>query len=601
MTEPGQPLTRRAARDAAAARADRPLPEGLSADATQPYLQQPPAPEAQLLATLAAPAQPPTQLLPPSSIPPAAPLAQAPAQTSRGLGDRLRGWAVAHRRTLLASGASIVVAALCCGAVAVGAASAARPEASGAVAAMGAVSARTVPTDSLQPTRARSCGVDVRDPAYATLGVSVVNVASGEQLLALGGGAAVPTTNLQKVLTAVTALKVLGPDTRIATRVYEGSMPGSIVLVGGGDPTLSALPAGTESVYAGAPRMSELAAQTTASLAKLYPQEAAKDKGKADDKPDKDKDPLTEKIDELKAGLQPSPSATPTAPTAPPASVTPAVTQLIVDTTLWPYGDSWDTGWSDAARTTGTQAPITPLMVDGDRADPTAATSPRGTDPIASATAAFIDALGQSTAPTIGSGEVVDGRPLLAEVFSQPVSVLVQQMLQADDNTLADMLARLVSTTLGSGGSAASLDQVFRSVLSGYEMPIDGLVVRDGSGLNAATVASPELVARMFATLDAGGAELQTIPAALPVAGQSGSLADRFSGQLASVKSAFSGVGGTTDRAATLGGLLTASDGTRLAVSLQASGEVKPETSLALETLLADIQSCGDNLAGILQ
>ena len=36
------------------------------------------------------------------------------------------------------------------------------------------------------------------------------------------------------------ALAVLGPAARFTTRVVHGSAPGSVILVGGGDPTLAA-------------------------------------------------------------------------------------------------------------------------------------------------------------------------------------------------------------------------------------------------------------------------------------------------------------------------------------------------------------------------
>jgi D-alanyl-D-alanine carboxypeptidase/D-alanyl-D-alanine-endopeptidase (penicillin-binding protein 4) len=48
----------------------------------------------------------------------------------------------------------------------------------------------------------------------------------------------VPASTM-KVVTAATALLTLGEDHRFATRVVEGSSPGRIVLVGGGDPLLT--------------------------------------------------------------------------------------------------------------------------------------------------------------------------------------------------------------------------------------------------------------------------------------------------------------------------------------------------------------------------
>ena len=68
-----------------------------------------------------------------------------------------------------------------------------------------------------------------------------------------------------KILTAAAALAILGPDARLTTKVYKGAEPGSIVLVGGGDPTLNA---GSKTVYDGAPTLADLAAQTKAAWEK---------------------------------------------------------------------------------------------------------------------------------------------------------------------------------------------------------------------------------------------------------------------------------------------------------------------------------------------
>ncbi|AWB88543.1 D-alanyl-D-alanine carboxypeptidase [Salinibacterium hongtaonis] len=493
----------------------------------------------------------------------------------------VRSWARSPRQLLMA-GAAIVVVVLATAVVMAGVGSG-----RASMAALAAVepeaAARFAPELAAGPVRLRTCTVDTSEPALAELAASVVSVSTGEQLLARGDGAPISTLELSKVATAIVALQVLGPDTRIPTRVYEGSIAGSVVLVGGGDATLSALPSGVESVYAGAPRMNDLAAQTTAALAKLYPPAPVQEDDEDDD---------GRRGPGGRPGPRPSPPPAPAAPEQPAFSIT----QVMVDSTLW-SGEPWDAGWASAERTVGTQANITPLMVDGDRQDPAVVTSPRGEDPVASAAAAFISALGLGSGTAISTGAVLPDSPLLAEVWSQPVSVLVTQMLQLGDNTLADMLARLASTSVGSDGTAASLEQVYRSVLGSLEVDTAALVMSDGSGLDLATVAPPEVLARLLAATVSNPA-LVSITAALPVAGVSGTMAPRFAGELAHLHSTFSGVGTSTATAATLGGILTASDGTVLTLSLQATGAVSPETNLAFEHLVEKIYECGDNLSG---
>lgn len=511
------------------------------------------------------------------------------ADALSGLFAAARSW-MRQPRHIIAVGAVLVVVVLAASAAVFGVAAGRTPVA--AIAAVEpAAEARVAPELAAGAVRVRTCTVDTSDAALADLAASVVSVATGEQLLTRGDGTATPTLELSKIATAIVAWNVLGPDTRIPTRVYEGSVVGSVVLVGGGDATLSALPAGVESVYSGAPRMSDLAAQTTAALAKLHPPKAAPDRGDDDDR---------WQPGERLPWPWPTPSPEPSVPEpSAPAEPDYAITQVMVDATLW-GGDPWDAGWASTERTAGTQSNITPLMVDGDRADPAAVTSPRGTDPVATATSAFVSALGLGSGITISTGAVLPDSPLLAEVWSQPVSVLVTQMLQLGDNTLADMLARLSSTTIGSDGTAASLDQVYRSILGSYEVDTEALSVFDGSGLNPATAAPPELMARLLAVVGANPA-LAGVGAALPVAGISGPMTPRFAGDLAPLHSTFAGVGTSAATAATLGGILTASDGTVLALSLQSTGAVASETAVALEQLVEKIHGCGDNLSGVVR
>src|SRR5690606_11990605 len=68
-----------------------------------------------------------------------------------------------------------------------------------------------------------------------------------------------------KVVTSVAALASLGPDTRLATRVVQGSGPGSVVLVGGGDPLLAG-PKAKRTTYPDQASIVTLANRTAAAL-----------------------------------------------------------------------------------------------------------------------------------------------------------------------------------------------------------------------------------------------------------------------------------------------------------------------------------------------
>jgi D-alanyl-D-alanine carboxypeptidase/D-alanyl-D-alanine-endopeptidase (penicillin-binding protein 4) len=112
------------------------------------------------------------------------------------------------------------------------------------------------------PTRAgllRALSAPLRQPRLgARTAVVVVDVATGATLLSRGADRAVVPASTAKIPTAVAALSVLGPDRRLVTRVTTGADASTVVLVGGGDPTLR----GTVGSVAGAASLRDLAVAT---------------------------------------------------------------------------------------------------------------------------------------------------------------------------------------------------------------------------------------------------------------------------------------------------------------------------------------------------
>ena len=72
------------------------------------------------------------------------------------------------------------------------------------------------------------------------VGMIVTDLASGSVLYSRQAGAGFVPASSAKLLTATAALSTLGPSARFTTRVVTGGARGSVVLVGGGDPTLAA-------------------------------------------------------------------------------------------------------------------------------------------------------------------------------------------------------------------------------------------------------------------------------------------------------------------------------------------------------------------------
>ena len=101
------------------------------------------------------------------------------------------------------------------------------------------------------------------DPNLGRLGGRITDAITGKQLWQMADDVPLVPASTNKVLTAAAALLTLDRQARISTRVVAGSQnaQGPIVLVGAGDPTLSAAPPDVPTWYRGAPRISDLVEQ----------------------------------------------------------------------------------------------------------------------------------------------------------------------------------------------------------------------------------------------------------------------------------------------------------------------------------------------------
>ena len=403
---------------------------------------------------------------------------------------------------------------------------------------------RQVPAAIAAATGLRTCSVatPASDPNLLTFQASVINATTGEVLFDRAGATPSRTASVLKTLTAAAALNVLGPDYQISTKVYSGATPGTVVLVGGGDPTLSALPPGQESVYRGAPKLSDLAAQAQ-------------------------------------------------------AKSTVPITDIVLDSSFWDPSDNWDPSWERSEQTEGSQPEVTALTVDGGRADPRVQDSPRSGEPIADAGAAFATDLGISGAGHITTGTAPTGATLLGEVKSQPVRALVAYMLPVSDNTLGEYLARQTSKVAGNNGSSASLAQVIPAALAKYGLSTTGVSIRDGSGLSSNNAVPAAFVAQLMAKVSAGQQNLNLVYDALPISGKTGTLAGRFTGANAVARGAVNAKTGWIKTEYSLAGVVHATDGATLAFAFYALGAINSRTIPALDTVTTALFKCGNNLS----
>lgn len=485
--------------------------------------------------------------------------AAATSVTAPGGTAAMRAFARRHRVSLSVVAGAVAFALLGTGAVFAGAAlNAPRAEQVAVVSETPTPTptptpvARPMPETAVAPkaidTKIRTCSVADRaaDARLANLQAHVGNADTGKVLYDRGGSTPSRTASVMKVLTAAAALDVLGPDYRATTTVVKGAEPGSAVLVGGGDVTLSRTPSGDETVYPGAAHLDDLAAQVQAAWA------------------------------------------------ADPAN--PPLTKLILDASYF-GGDEYQASWDTVERDDGYMSNITALQVDGDRDDPYANTSWRSTDPISRAGLAFAEELGGIA--EIERGTAPEGAQQLGAVSSPTVAQLVDKALVVSDNTVAEMLARLVAIETGSGNTFEAINAGVLEGLSAYGVDTKGITVVDGSGLSDDNAVPPAYLTRLFVKVNAREGNLGVLMDGLPVSGERGSLSysDRFAGDNAVAAGAVSAKTGWINTGYTLAGVIRAQDGATLTFAIYALGDVTDEAKQAIDTLTTGFFLCGDDLS----
>ena len=151
---------------------------------------------------------------------------------------------------------------------------------------------------------------------------------------------------------------------------------------------------------------------------------------------------------------------------------------------------------------------------------------------------------------------------------------------------------------MGFNGSSASLAQAIPGGLSEYGLNTTKIVIRDGSGLSDLNAVSPQFVTLLMAKIKAGTKDLGVLYSALPVAGQSGSLSNRFNGPNEIAQGHVRAKTGWLDSAYSLAGIIEAADGTPLVFAFYSIQDgISSDAKDAQDTLATAAYSCGDNLS----
>jgi serine-type D-Ala-D-Ala carboxypeptidase/endopeptidase (penicillin-binding protein 4) len=419
-----------------------------------------------------------------------------------------------------------------------------RPAAAAAerVPALGAL-----PVDAPLPSEAGLASV--LDPLAKARGLGtfsgvVIDPASGRALWQRDPGRGLVPGSAAKLLTGAAALLTLSQTDRFVTRVVAGPEPGTVVLVGGGDPTLTAAPKGTDTVYPNPARLQDLAEQVR-------------------------------------------------------AAANGPVKRVLVDTTRY-AGPDIAPGWSSTDIAAGFVAPIQPLMLDGGRTEATEQDGPRTGEPALAAGRALASLLG-ADADTVAEATAPAEAEELGSVSSPMVSELVEHMTRTSDNVLAEVLAREVALARGGAPTFDGGVQQVLAALGQAGFDTTGATLVDGSGLTRSARVPPRLLAAVLAEAAAPVTGEETAPflrpivTGLPVAGGDGTLDERFAAgsPTAAGRGVVRAKTGTLSGASSLAGVVTDADGRLLVFALMSNGASPTQARPALDAIAAELSRCG--------
>ncbi|MFG2950928.1 D-alanyl-D-alanine carboxypeptidase/D-alanyl-D-alanine endopeptidase [Streptomyces adustus] len=361
----------------------------------------------------------------------------------------------------------------------------------------------------------------------------VVDLGTGRRLYGTGADDALTPASTTKIATAVAALSAMGADHRFTTRTALEPGTKEVVLVGGGDPTLTAR-ADDEEGWAS---LRALAADTAAAL--------------------------------KKRGL---------------SQVT-----LSYDTTLYAGPAQHPIGVNDNI------AQVSALMADEGRTDDsTHGPVARVADPAADAARRFGEFLNSAGIRTTSPGpSKASGRAeSLATVSSPPLSTVVERMLTNSDNDIAEALARQTAVATGGRADFAGGGKAIRAQLQKLALPLAGAEFEDGSGLNRDDRLTANLLTALLVKAgDPAHPELRPVLTGLPVAGFTGTLSARYSDGAAGVVRAKTG---TLTGVNTLAGTVVDEDGRLLAFAFLTADTTDPAAAQsALDRTATALAACG--------
>lgn len=404
--------------------------------------------------------------------------------------------------------------------------------------AEGAASVKPAASSPADPERIADALDDPMSESGLEEGLSgfVVDGVTGETLFDRDSDSPAVPASTTKIVTAVAALSALGPDHVLRTEAYLDPGADRIVLRGVGDAMLTTTT--DPGAYPRPATLEELAERTAEAL-------------------------VEEGVTSVSLGY---------------------------DDSLF-TGPETGPGWKPNYVTEGSTATVHALLIDSGRVEPDVST--REPDPPLAAAEVFARQLEEAGISVEGApSEAQASGEAIAGVDSPPMSALVEFMMLASDNNMAESLGRVTALEMGEEPSFAGAAEATHRVMD--ELEIEGVQLSDNSGLSTENHITPRALVELVELAgDPEHPELNATVTGLPTARSTGTLAGRYS----EFSSAHEGAGlvrgktGTLDGVSSLAGTIHDQEGNVFVYAFMANSQ--GATGPQLDLLAATLSRCG--------
>ena len=427
------------------------------------------------------------------------------------------------------------------------------------------------------PSAADTCTPIKKELSAAKLGklyAYAVDITTGKVLVNVRSNQQTPSASVMKTITAAAAIKFIVKPRLVAEALpYRATTsvltvpeePGTLVLRGGGDHTLTRVGASSYTTY-------YLPGAHPAKLRIL----------------------ASEALAALPAGT--------------------VISKIVLDDTFF-KGPLWNPNWYAYSRTNGDMSPISGLMVDAGRINPDltdkAYSGVRVSDPTAQVGRFFKTWLGEAAK----NAKVIKGiTPVTATVLvskdSQPIDNWIRHALRISDNSETEVIARHTQLALRLPNHYSSVQRMGRRLFSSLGVDYKKLVMKDASGLAANNQVTPQLLVSLMSAAANPESDIALLPELMATSGDGGTLGGRFLNynkttkkyDLVIPKGSIRAKTGYIGSVYSLAGIVTTPDAHKIAFAIFARSDkahgryVGVGTKTAIDDVVEKLYVCGSTL-----